>query len=1356
MADSNFGLIVPVNVTALCVGIKDQQDPDGTSKFAGATTSYINQMGIYDAFLGSNVVRTLVEAPLHQLKKGIHIHWALPSSLSQGNFDPGTNTSSFVATPNRWLISRMIITDGQPSRTTWVIESDALTVPGSQQDDVLITLPVRQLTPSDTDYQYVGKPVVFSSEWTEPNNSEVFKNLTGQALSAVANGDSTFAAFYPNCRNVFGFYDALESYKGPVQIMYQVLGWYSVSEDDPLHGGLTNEQLQDILGWTFEDSQEVPGYSTYYGLTQSVQWDENRSYIVDAGNNDIEVTATIGNNPPETFSAYFKERIHPGIDFFEDLLNAFQTGILPIFREPAAGQLALLQQVLHGKQFNPTDAGNIYMVVRKPDDDNINDPSAESPVTDLPLQLGIALNQLNIYQQQVDYFTTYIDQYKSQLFANWYRLMKAEGDDEKNDLYLLLQEQINVYTNQLEDTLQRLQTNLTDQLEVVNDQIAALNTERDIVPVLELKITAVNKYWQPNEPVILLTAPSFEGTLRFEELEINTESEGWLLCRVTNQVLTALAIEGTGIPASDFNSILLPQPNHLPYAALSDQLLQEACLLNTSIAGKITGLDVALLEENLKLALQRRDQSVYTFTGIPPILKAVQWWDENPWNPILTGWEARFSPLQPTRQDGEIKEYNPNFFTNNYTVNQDEGGFITYKGATDPEQVIRFGQEIYTGSAILSSSAALAFGKQLAGYLAVHPDNTLQEILDDLATGKYLSFPLSGLNAGLLMKEDELQLNIKVPESNPYYFITESVSEIVGEAYNISPRPNGHFNPLRAGYMDVAFFVVDVYGRKRSLKIQQQVNASSMVSYFNGQQIKDVIFVPPRLSQPARLNFRWISNADSSGFQEMNVQPATTPVCGWIVPNHLDESLFFYDELGKALGSIYLDGNHSKVLWLSAPGNNQTIGKSLQEVFQYEDPVLSDLANALMENGPGFFSSFWKAIDDMHNFVNPSNFSQNNDLAVLIGRPVAVTQALLRLEIAGGSQVNQAWNTIDPNNNNYTGVQFPVILGDLENINDGLIGYFKEGTSGYDFGNFYCEAAVSENGVQKPGPKNILITPSPALMSDSYEDISKGSMKILMLVDPRAAIYATSGIQPICKLEIPANQYVDVISTLEMTFLASPVLRGVTGMNIPLAKEEGYQWSWVEEDSLGNQPLWTTVAGLKFNTNEAIAAYTPQTIREGWLKLTPQILSFSLLNSAGQPTAVPGQENTFVLTMKNEKSNQLKFIPGQLLPEGVPNNGAAFFIHFGTLVPEDRVAGIQPSADGWDFKAVTDQRFGNYWVATPKEGLILDKGAFVSFNLARVYVAANEGEIQVQVYVDFINIQGVNDGTDASLITLTS
>jgi hypothetical protein len=1352
MGQSDIGLIVPVDITALCVGIKDQEDAEGTGKFAGATTTFTKMTGQYDAFLGSNVVRSLADAPLHKLKKGIHLHWALPEALTRGNFDKVLNKTSFAITPNRWILSRLIISNGSPAVTSWIIESDGLYDAGIEPTDAVITLPVKTLTDKEQNYRYAGISTVFTANWQEPVDPGKFKALTGQDLSAVSSGDSSFAAFYPNSRNIFGFYDELAGIDGPVDIMYQLTGWYGTAANDPLNGGKTKEQLEDQFGWTFKDSNATPVYSFYSGLTQAISWDINTSYVVDGPNRKaIPAAMTVGNNPPETFSAYFKERLHPNQAFFEDLLNAFQTGVLPLFREPAADQLALLQELLHGKQFNPADAGIIHLIVQRPDETDVNNPDDEMPVTDLPVQLGIAINQLNIIQQEHDFYVDYSGTFKGQLFANWYRLMKADTNEVKNELDSIIRGQIEYYSTVIVSQTAQLEKQLAAQLKIVDDQISALNAERRIRPILERKETPADRYWQGNEPVLLLTAETFAGTQRFGAAG-NDPVSGYLTCRLNEQLLQSIVVNDKTVTATQFTGIGLPTPNKLPQSAVFNALLEESCLLNTTIIASISGIAATTLEASLKTALDGGAQTVYTFTGLLPAAKAVRWWNSNPWNPIMVIWETDFAPLQLTRKGSTLQDYSDNFITNNYSINQTAGGFITYTGASDPTQVMAHNVQTYRGSAILSGSAAVSFAKQLEIYLNDHTDATLQNILDDLGTGKYLSFAIGGFGNALMMKNQDLQLNIKVPENNPYYFLTEAVAEVVGKSYNVSPEPNGQYNPIRAGYMSVRLTAVDVYGQKREIRIGQKVQAASMVSWYKGKELPDIIFMPPRIAQPARLIFRWLSATGSAQDQEMNTHPATTPVCGWLLPNHLDESLFFYDQQGKALGTMFLDGDHNNILWQSAPGDDRTINQTAAEVFTYQNKRFAALANALMDGTPEFFQRFWKAVDDMHNFVNPENYAQNSDLAVLIGRPVAVAQAILRLEAEGSPALNQSWYSLEPEDNQFTGVQFPVILGDLQKMNDGLIGYFKQDNDGYDLSTFYTASGDLTGHVVRPGAANLQLTVSPKPDVEDPENITKDALKVLMLIDPRAPLFATTGILPVSSIAIPPDQYTDIVSSLEMTFLTTPVLRGISGFNLPLPKEEGYTWSWVEAFEVLDNPVWTVTPGISFTTNEAIATYTPQAIREGWLKLTPQLLSFVLLNLNGEPAANAGKVNAFSLKLTNKKPSPVTFDPGILIPEGDPNTGAVFYIHFGRLIADAEVPNIVIALDGWAFKAMNNVQYGNYWVGTPTAPATLKPGATFTFSITNAKVAALTG--QVQVYFDYADITGVNNGSDASVISL--
>ena len=66
----------------------------------------------HDAFLGANVSRSLSDPPWDQLETGVHLHWALPDGLTRGG-GPGAELV-FPAAPDRWLVTRLVISGGSP------------------------------------------------------------------------------------------------------------------------------------------------------------------------------------------------------------------------------------------------------------------------------------------------------------------------------------------------------------------------------------------------------------------------------------------------------------------------------------------------------------------------------------------------------------------------------------------------------------------------------------------------------------------------------------------------------------------------------------------------------------------------------------------------------------------------------------------------------------------------------------------------------------------------------------------------------------------------------------------------------------------------------------------------------------------------------------------------------------------------------------------------------------------------------------------------------------------------------------------------------------------------------------------
>ena len=152
------------------------------------------------------------------------------------------------------------------------------------------------------------------------------------------------------------------------------------------------------------------------------------------------------------------------------------------------------------------------------------------------------------------------------------------------------------------------------------------------------------------------------------------------------------------------------------------------------------------------------------------------------------------------------------------------------------------------------------------------------------------------------------------------------------------------------------------------------------------------------------------------------------------------------------------------------PGDDATVNESIETVMAFENPHLRDVAVALAQSSPDFFKEFWSVVDTAASLTAPINPNSEAGVATLVGRPVALVQVSLLLELHGTTAFNQSFNTLDQSHNLYIdtdnglgAVQFPLVLGDLSQIDDGLVGYFKQNNTGaYVTSTFYSQAAPAE------------------------------------------------------------------------------------------------------------------------------------------------------------------------------------------------------------------------------------------------------------------------------------------------------
>ena len=408
-------------------------------------------------------------------------------------------------------------------------------------------------------------------------------------------------------------------------------------------------------------------------------------------------------------------------------------------------------------------------------------------------------------------------------------------------------------------------------------------------------------------------------------------------------------------------------------------------------------------------------------------------------------------------------------------------------------------------------------------------------------------------------------------------------------------------------------WLVDSYGRHFTVidPDEGQVDLVTSSRMTPPDAVDYQFLLAPRLAQHARLNFNWLA-ADGPSEIEMTTKPARNPVCGWIVPNNLDSTLSIYDQQGKTLGSLDRAGN-----WREAPG-----GFGIAEVASISNSHLRKLVEYLVERGEIFQQQFISTLDNSLATIDPEGFATHSTLALLIGRPMAVVRATFSLEVKGLPMCDPTVKIESADQElptyGYKEVKVPIRLGDYQQLNDGLVGYWREtpGTDGdYEYENniFYAPQSNLSND-------SLIQTEAEGLVYFE-QTVDAAAQGVTMLIDPRGAVHATCGFLPNRELVLPSENYTTALQSMEVNFLATPMLcdrknnmtidihdgaqldppafDASSGLAIPVPQQANAVWSWV---SL-NGDTWSETTEIE-GVNPTATFSEPQQLYEGWLQLS--------------------------------------------------------------------------------------------------------------------------------------------------------
>jgi hypothetical protein len=478
----------------------------------------------------------------------------------------------------------------------------------------------------------------------------------------------------------------------------------------------------------------------------------------------------------------------------------------------------------------------------------------------------------------------------------------------------------------------------------------------------------------------------------------------------------------------------------------------------------------------------------------------------------------------------------------------------------------------------------------------------LRAALVKLAVTPCLAQSLSGFNEALLMRRQTFQL----PISDPLAFadaqtFVGQVRQAVGRESRSSPQPLDDFNPIRAGALNLLRLrLVDTFGQVRELA-WGDVAASEPLAPLDTRY---PLLLPPRVVQPLRLNFRWLA-ADSPD-QEMNQHPATSPICGWVLANHLDSSLMIYDQAGTALGALTLDPDQP---WQPAPGGAPTPLEAIASPYlrqALQSLVRRQRASLEQHEPTTFLERFLALIDSALEHIEPDYAAHHASQALLIGRPLALVRATLDLELQGPPAVHQGWSIFRQDmrratreTHGFEQVSFPMRIGEHQQLNDGLVGYWIEGQHGFAEERFYAP--------QSEGPSDDYLVLRGAAPIQLYQAPAAPPQTLSMLMDPRGVVHATCGVVPTKAIDIPPDQYLPALQAIEITFLTAPLLTDRGALQLSLPNEPGYAWSWLAREGADWRERGTIGVLAKADVLAAFgargASVWQQLLAKGWLAL---------------------------------------------------------------------------------------------------------------------------------------------------------
>jgi hypothetical protein len=751
------------------------------------------------------------------------------------------------------------------------------------------------------------------------------------------------------------------------------------------------------------------------------------------------------------------------------------------------------------------------------------------------------------------------------------------------------------------------------------------------------------RWFHPTDPVLLIAG----GKASFKHKPGSQSKDGLLYCRLTDDYADELSSPAVSIPG------LTPQRPYVRGADLLERgiengsvppdctgLLNELAVLDPGsslhaarsfgLASGLSGAQVAtvarafLVEQTVWHATRdpRVDHGpLVSYSGIAgrlpsPIAISLP---ARPWNPIRLDWSLEYLPSANGLDDWQLQEidYEPQAVNPAAPVTL-TGSSILTQGANNIVATAitkALEQAASAGGSGIRQPVQIKYHSRLAGAAI--------EAFSKIITAQAAQLPAGGAGVPSV---DRLPLDDIASALNDMDVLTGGFDDFIAQLRGFqgdgvaAPGPSPFFL-LRSGFLRVTRLrLIDGFGQFVDLLETNGVFQPANIIKSDSMIVEghdDLALLPPRFTSPARLLFRFMDARDSG--QEAITDPQggnqISPVCGYLMPNHLDGALEFFDVDGTNLGFVRPQDDRT-VMWEEAPGEPSTAGRDPS--IAIPNPHAAGVASALVRWGiadagvrgeqDDALQAILRVIDSTLWSVDPYGHAGHEHLALLVGHPVVIVRARLTFELQ---------ETIQPGQANL--ISIPVRLGALAHWQDGLFGYFVND----DYTCLYCSDAAAAGLAREIGPGKGFLGPIASVpdqltnfaantgktsvthpyidTSGAFEIRPNQTIDLTLLVEPNTVVHATAGLLPRKEIGLRRDWTADALKKLSPTFRFGPVLVDPQHIRMPIPADLNGTWSW---DYRADADTWAELP-VTNATQDAILSPDPPSGTEGWLRLTP-------------------------------------------------------------------------------------------------------------------------------------------------------